>query len=167
MEDIEDLKKQNIGNAGEYYVAALLSARNYTTTLTLGRAERYDIIAVVPNGKTFKFSVKTRFKQEGHYFTLSERDEKKPENDLFYILVRLHSFQEEPEFWVIPSKRVSTLITTAHKKWLRTPGRHGQAHNNSSVRKIPIELRGADTLYYPKNWPKEMKKYYKNFDILR
>src|SRR5256885_10304453 len=36
---IVDIQKQNVGNAGEYYVAALLSAMNYTATLTLGRAE--------------------------------------------------------------------------------------------------------------------------------
>lgn len=31
-------QKQNVGNAGEYYVAARLSAMNFTATITLGRA---------------------------------------------------------------------------------------------------------------------------------
>ena len=48
-EDLNQIQKQNIGNAGEYYIAALLSALNFTTTLTLGRAERYDILAVAPD----------------------------------------------------------------------------------------------------------------------
>jgi len=53
--------RNNIGNAGEYYVAHILSSRNYITTITLGRAEKYDILAVAPNKKTIKIQVKTLF----------------------------------------------------------------------------------------------------------
>ena len=35
------VQKQNVGNAGEYYIAARLSALNFTATITLGRAEKY------------------------------------------------------------------------------------------------------------------------------
>jgi hypothetical protein len=53
------IQKQNVGNAGEYYIAARLSALNFTVTITLGRAERYDILALHPDGKVYKISVKT------------------------------------------------------------------------------------------------------------
>ena len=36
--------KQNIGNAGEYYIAYLLSASNCIVTVTLGRAEGFDLL---------------------------------------------------------------------------------------------------------------------------
>jgi hypothetical protein len=165
-EDRDKIKKQNIGNAGEYYIAALLSALNFTTTITLGRAERYDILAVGPSGKTFKFSVKTRFRQEQSAFTLSEKDEKEWEEDLFYVFVRLHEFRQLPEYWIIASKRVSEVITSAHQKWSETPGRMGQQHNQSNVRKVPVVLRGMDKIYYPPDWENEMKKYHMNFTPL-
>lgn len=57
----ENIKKQNTGNAGEYYIASRLSAEDFTVTITLGRAEKYDIIAINPNGKTIKISVKSRY----------------------------------------------------------------------------------------------------------
>lgn len=158
------MQKQNIGNAGEYYFAARLSALNFTVTITLGRTERYDILAVSPSGKTYKFSLKTRFISENTAFTLSEKDEEKFEDDLFYSFIRLHGFQKDPEFWLIPSKRVSEIIKNAHATWKLTPGKKGQAHNDSSVRRLPIIVRGSDTKYYPNNWEEEVKSYYNNFD---
>lgn len=157
------MQKQNIGNAGEYYFAARLSALNFTVTITLGRTERYDILAVSPSGKTFKFSLKTRFTTENTAFTLSERDEKKHEKDLYYAFIRLHAFEQIPEFWLIPSERVSKIITDAHQKWRETPGRKGQAHNDSAVRRLPVVVRGSDTKYYPADWEEEMKSYHNNF----
>ena len=45
----------NIGNAGEYFIASILSSRGYITTITLGRAESYDILAIRPSdSKTIK-----------------------------------------------------------------------------------------------------------------
>ena len=52
--------KNNVWNAWEYYMAARLSAENFIATITLGRAERYDILAVSPKWRTVKISVKTR-----------------------------------------------------------------------------------------------------------
>lgn len=50
---------QNIANAGEYYIASILSTNGFTTTITLGRAEKFDIIAISPKGRTIKLQVKT------------------------------------------------------------------------------------------------------------
>jgi hypothetical protein len=74
--------KQNIGNAGEYYIAARLSAENFITTITLGRAEKYDILAVNPLGKTIKISVKTRYKEVDR-FPLSKKDETGGSDDFY------------------------------------------------------------------------------------
>lgn len=165
-EDEIEMQKQNIGNAGEYYFAARLSARNFIVTITLGRAERYDILAVSPTGKTYKFSLKTRYTSEVSAFTLSDKDERKSEDDLFYAFIRLHGFKKEPEFWIIPSKRVSEIIKNAHQTWRVTPGMKGQAHNDSSVRRLPIVLKGSDFKYYPKEWEEEIKGYYNNFSLI-
>ena len=45
--------KQNIGNAGEHYICAFLSAKNFVVTITTGRNIGYDLLAVNPNTKTF------------------------------------------------------------------------------------------------------------------
>jgi len=46
--------RQNIGNAGEFYVAFLLSAKNCVVTVTLGRNEGFDLMVVNPKGNMVK-----------------------------------------------------------------------------------------------------------------
>ncbi len=55
--------KQNKGNAGEYFIAYFLSANDCIVTITLGRAEGFDLSIVNPKNKTIKISVKTTFYQ--------------------------------------------------------------------------------------------------------
>ena len=161
-----NIQKQNIGNAGEYYIAALLSALDFTVTITLGRAERFDILTVSPKGKTFKLSVKARYSQETSAFTLSEKDELGSSDDLFYVFVRLHEFKKTPEYWVIPSKKVSQAIIDSHKKWLATEGRGGRKHVDNPLRKVPVELGELKSHYYSDQWKKELNKGYNNFEQL-
>lgn len=158
-----EVYKGNVGNAGEYYIASRLSALNFITTLTLGRAERYDIIAVGPKGSTVKLSVKTRLHKDIKSFPLSEKDEKNASDDFFYALVRLNEFKNEPDFWIIPSKRVCPLIKKAHKKF-RTY--RGQKHKTATIRKLPIAFTRGDRRFYPSNWEREISKYQGNLKQL-
>ena len=158
--------RQNIGNAGEYYTAAQLSAKNFITTITLGRAERYDIIAIASSGKTYKISVKARLLSNNKDFQLSEKDEKDPAEDFYYIFVRLNLFEQEPDFWVVPSIRVSKIISDYHKEWLDTPNREGGEHHDSSIRKFCIYKPSKAVNSFPDNWEEEVAGYYKNLDQL-
>jgi hypothetical protein len=159
------IKKQNVGNVGEYYIASKLSALDFVTTITLGRAETYDILSLKPNGKVIKFSVKTSQNKNAIKFPLSKKDENKINSDFYYAFVRLNN--SEPDFWIIPSSVVGPLIKKAHKKWENTPGKNNKEHSKTnSLRIMPVELKGKDLLYYPKNWEKEVKKYYKNLEQL-
>ena len=117
------IQKQNVGNAGEYYIAARLSALNFTATITLGRAERYDILALGPEGRLVKLSVKATQVENAKDFPLSKKDEEGAADDFYYAFVKLNGFAVEPEFWIIPSTVVCPLIREAHKRYLITPGR--------------------------------------------
>lgn len=162
----EKAQKQNVGNAGEYYIAARLSALNFTATITLGRAERYDILALSPSGRLVKISVKASQKENAIGFPLSIKDEGGVASDFYYAFVRLNGFLQEPDFWIIPSEVVCPLIKDAHKKWEEAPGRGGKKHNESSVRWLPVILSPADKRYYPGSWEEEIKKYHNNLKQL-
>src|SRR5437016_3059840 len=43
---------------------------------------------------------------------------------------------ERARFQVVPSQTVATYITEADQRWLRTPGRRGQQHVDSVMRKF-------------------------------
>ena len=152
---------QNICNAGEYYIASILSANGFTTTLTLGRAEKYDILAINPKGKTIKLQVKTSYGQ-GSKWRMNSKNEKNEERKLYYAFVRLNDLKKEPEFWIVPSKVVAHFIKEHYRKWLKTPGYKGQKHKKGDWRTFRIK---ADS-FSPKNWDQKCKKYYKNIDLL-
>jgi hypothetical protein len=163
----EKLQKQNVGNAGEYYIASRLSAMNFIATLTLGRAEKYDILALAPNGNLIKLSVKTTQLDNAKDFPLSNKDEVGQSPDFYYAFVKLNGFNKEPDFWIIPSEVVCPLIQKAHKKWETTLGRNGQQRSlTNTMRILPIEVIKGYKLLYPENWEEEVKKYYKNLNQL-
>jgi hypothetical protein len=159
-------QKQNIGNAGEYYIASVLSANNFVTTITLGRAEKYDILALSPKNKTFKFSIKSGYNSTIKSFPLSEKDERGGAEDFYYILIRLNEFKTEPDFWVIPSKRVNEVLSQSHEIWRHTPGKHGQEHGVSNLRNFFVDISDKMRKYYPSVTEKELKFYYKNISQL-
>lgn len=159
------IQKQNVGNAGEYYLASRLSALDFTVTITLGRAEKYDILAVNPKGKVIKFSVKTTQISNAKSFPLSSKDEDGDKDDFYYAFIRLNDYSKEPDFWIIPSKIICPLLKKSHEIWLRTRGFKGRKHVDSSMRKLPIILEERHKNRYP-NWESEITKYYKNLKQL-
>ncbi len=160
------LQKQNVGNAGEYYVASRLSAIDFTATITLGRAEKYDILAVGPKGRIVKISVKTTQLDNAKDFPLSAKDEHGADKDFYYIFVKLNNFDKEPDFWVIPSLVVCPMVKKADELYMQTLGRNNREHKGSTLRILPVEARTSQIPLYPKDWNNEVKKYYKNLEQL-
>lgn len=160
------MQKQNIGNAGEYYIASRLSAEDFIATITLGRAERYDILALSPKGRSIKLSIKAQFLEKSKAFPLSDKDEANPADDFYYVFIRLNEFKKDPDFWVIPSSVVCPALKTAHAKWLAGSGNGNRIRTGSSLRKLPLVLTGGQVELYPDNWEYELKKYYKNITQL-
>lgn len=158
-----DCTPQNIGNAGEYYLASILSAKNYVVTITLGRNEKYDLLAVSPQGKTTKISVKTKQGSSESDFILSQKDETVVD-DLFYGFVRLNDFKKEPDFWIVPSRIVAHSIKRCHSIWLSIPGKRKPKSLKNTMRKFRVE--GTDNTYWPKDWDKRMAKYCKNIESI-
>jgi hypothetical protein len=168
VEEEIEIQKQNIGNAGEYYIASRLSAENFVATITLGRAEKYDILTINPKGKTLKISVKTRFAEENvRRFPLSEKDELGASGDFFYAFVKLNKFNKEPDFWIIPSKIVSKIVADSHHYYINQKGRNGEMHNDSKLRNLWIEDSASVDRTYPKRWRSMLRGYYKNIEQLK
>ena len=56
-------------------------------------------------------------------------------DNIIYFLVSLNEL-EQPEYHIVPSKIVAKTIREEHAKWLATPGRNGQQHNDNPIRKF-------------------------------
>ena len=124
------------GVAGEYFAAAELSRRGYVASITLRNTKGIDIIATNEEGsKTINIQVKTSgLKTRG--WILNKKAEEMTDENMFYILVRLTALDKRPFFHIIPSADVAHHVKIGHRNWLKTPGRGGQKHNDTSMRKF-------------------------------
>ena len=124
------------GVAGEYFAAAELSRRGYVASITLRNTKGIDIIATNEEGsKTINIQVKTSgLKTRG--WILNKKAEEMTDENMFYILVRLTALDKRPSFHIIPSADVAHYVKTGHRNWLKTPGRGGQKHNDTNMRKF-------------------------------
>lgn len=163
----DKVEKQNIGNSGEYYLASYLSAYDFTVTITLGRAEKFDLLCVTPNNKrTIKISVKTRY-ENIKSFPLSKKDEDGGQDDFYYAFITLNKFIKQPNFWIIPSKRVNEILKyTSDKYFNEWITKKGIAPNDVGLRKLDFTTTKRTQILYPESWLDEVELYEKNIDQL-
>jgi len=137
----EELKEDKITNiqtgvAGEYFVAAELSRRGYLASITLKNTRGIDILVSNAEAtKTIGIQVKTTQINKKAWM-LNYKAENYYADNLFYVFVNLNGIGKLPEYFIVPSKIVSDYITKSHKDWLNTPGKKGQKHNDSTMRKF-------------------------------
>lgn len=131
------MDKSLIGIAGAHFVAAEMSQKGYVVTLTSRNTEGIDILASNKDGtKTVSIQVKTtEGKTEPRAWILGKKSENLKSANLFYVFVTLKKDQI-PNFFIVPSTDVANYIREHHQQWLKTPGRHGQAHKDSDMRKF-------------------------------
>ena len=128
----------SVGNAGEYFVAGELERHGFTVAVPMSNVKDFDILAI--NRETheqFAIQVKTT-KYKKSSWTLSKKNETLIGKNIVYFLVKLNEL-ESPEYHIVPSEIIAKTISESHKKWLKTPGKKGQPHNDNSMRKFSDE----------------------------
>lgn len=156
----EKISIQNKCNAGEYYLAALLSTKNCVVTITLGRAELFDLLVNLPNGKTVKIQVKTTFAHRNILFSEKSGKKENIHNDLFYafILYKNNSF----DYWILTSKELCDYAIFNHETYTSFLKKDGTPRDKTgTMRKFNIS---KITKYDPLDWEEKLKSYNKNLD---
>jgi hypothetical protein len=132
----DKLSKGITGIAGEYFVAGELSRRGYMASITLRNNESIDIHASnLADNKIFAIQVKTS-QYTGRKWPVGQKAEKLNSANMFYVFVAFKKIDERPEYFIVPSKDVSTHVEDGYKKWLAAPGKNGQAHKDTSIRQF-------------------------------
>lgn len=135
-----------VGVAGEYFVAGELSRRGLIASITLRNTRGVDLL-VSNQDATRQVGIQVKSnRHDKPEWMLNAKAESYFADNLFYVFVNLRGDQSRPDFYVVPSKVVSDYIRTRHREWLDTPGRKGQPHKDSSIRKF----RDADRRYLDK-----------------
>jgi hypothetical protein len=124
-----------VGMAGVYLVAAELSQRGVITSLTSRNTRGIDILASSADASR-QVGIQVKTAQRGTGWILGAKDERYAAPNLFYVFVALAGQDGRPEFYVVSSRKVAASIRRSHSRWLATPGRHGQKHRDSAIRKF-------------------------------
>lgn len=151
-------QKQNIGNAGEHYIASILSCMDFVVSITDGRNPEFDLFVMNKNNKTIKISVKAlkRFREKKDFrFPLNKKNENLIADDLFYCFIGLNEFKKEPDFWIIPSKIVAKHIQNSHQKWLDEKNKECSGCDIRCLRTTPHRLVENDWEVILDNFYKE------------
>ena len=124
------------GVAGEYFVAAELSRRGYIASISLRNTRGIDILATNQHG-TRSITIQCKTNQTtARKWLLNEKSEEFVSEDHFYVFVALGRPADRPRFHVVPSRIVAERIRKGHRKWLDTPGKKGQKHQDSNLRQF-------------------------------
>jgi len=130
-----------VGVSGEYFVAAELSRRGRIASMTLKNTRGVDILASNWEG-TKQVGIQVKTSQHGRpEWILNEKAERYCGDNLFYAFVCLKDSTERPDFYIVPSSGVADYVRKSHRKWLRTPGKKGQPHVDTPMRKF-VDLKG-------------------------
>jgi hypothetical protein len=124
------------GVAGEYFVAAELSRRGYIASITLRNTGGIDILASNADASR-QVGIQVKSNQgDVRDWILNQKAENYYAENLYYIFVNLKEPTERPDFFIVPSEIVGRLVKEGHQLWLNTPGKHGQKHMDSTIRKF-------------------------------
>jgi hypothetical protein len=102
-----------IGLAGEYYVAFILSRLGYDISVTIGRAKILDMTAIGSTGKMINIQVKSTY----HGYDWLVANKFAPGTKSVAALVRLgRDATQKPELYFLPAARANELITHKYEK---------------------------------------------------
>ena len=125
------------GVSGEYFVAAELTRRGFITSITLRNTKGIDILASNSDAKkSIGIQVKTNYNDRKAWL-LNRKAEGYFADNLFYVFVNLKGIgglNFRPDYYIVPSRVVAEYVKTSHEKWLRDPGKRGQAHKDNPMR---------------------------------
>lgn len=150
--------KNSRGSASQFFVAGELCRRGLVAVVTMGNTPNTDILCSNVEGTKFvHIQVKT-YVPGNKTVSVGRKAEKYYGENFIWVLAGIPTAKSDKDFeyFVIPSSEVSKNVKKAHQKWLDTPGKNGQAHNDSNVRTIHLpphqSISGWQIEQYKNNW---------------
>lgn len=156
------LQRSLVGPAGEHYVLYQLHRQGIMAAMAPRNAPTVDVL-VLHEDETISASiqVKTRTSGKDKGWHMHEKHERIEGPRLFYAFVDMEP--EVPAVFVVPSAVVADVVRRSHTIWLETPGKNGQRHNPTPLRRINPEYQCP----VPDLAPDWLEKYRNAWDRLR
>ena len=157
------LEKSLVGPAGEHYVLYQLYRRGFLASLAPPGTPEVDVLVLSTDGERVAatIQVKTRTRGGEGGWQLNVKHESIADDRLLYAFVDMEP--EHPVTFIVPNGVVARTVKASHAIWLATPGRHGQAHNDSKMR----NLRPSYPYPVPGCEPGWLQPYRETWKLLR
>lgn len=143
------------GAAGEHLVLSRLLSRGFLAAQAPRGVRKADILVNFLEASRSPALIQVKSRQRGPDggWHMSEKHEKQFQSDLFFCFVDFEP--DVPRVHVIPARTVATVVKLDHEMWLATPGKRGQAHNATPMRRIKPSSLGMPVGWmdeYLENW---------------
>ena len=164
-----------VGAAGEHHVLSQLLRRGWIASMAPDGAPNMDILVTDESSQRLcAIQVKTRRDiGSDRGWHMSPKHERLIADYLFYVFVDVGRKPSDPTTChILPSKAVADSIRKCHRVWLNTPGKNGQPHKDSNVRRLvpdasyirPVTPEGIAVIdCYRSGW---LERYRENWAIL-
>lgn len=158
----QKISANNVGIAGEHFIAYMLAKHDFKVAMTSGRTEGFDLFVKNPYGTNMTVSVKTTYSSKSKEILMNKKAETLKEEDLFYAFVRLNMPEGKPEFWIVPSFTVANAMVDSDKVWMDKPKKDGSTHKETPLRLFAL---GSHRLY-PDDWEEQLEGFKSNIESL-
>ena len=157
------ISKNDVGIAGEFYIAHVLAKHGFKVNVSLGRTEGFDLFVQNPSGINMTVSVKTTYSNKSKEIIMNKKAEKIIDESLFYAFVRLNMPVGVPEYWIAPSSVVATAMINSDKVWMSKPKRDGSPHKETPMRLFALKTHRL----YPDDWEEQLEHFKGNIELLK
>jgi len=134
------LTNQQVGYAGENFVAAEIHRRGGYAVTFSGNMKGIDLLASdVTHNRKIDIQVKTKTGGAWQTTTNHARACAKPQDEgKFWILVDLHKDGREPDYYIVPKWWMENDIHTVHHEYLAKHGGQRAKNKASTHHSIPL-----------------------------
>jgi len=133
--------KSHRGASSQFFVAGELCRRGLVAVLTLGNCPNTDVLVSNKAGTRFAHvQVKTYRPGRDKTVSVGTKAERDYGSAFFWVLAGIPEIESSAgwEYYVVPSIEFSKIVLANHQFWMETPGKKGQAHNESKVRAVAV-----------------------------
>ncbi len=132
--------KNHRGSASQFFVAGELCRRGLVAVVTMGNTPNTDILCSNVDGTKFiHIQVKT-YVPGNRTVSVGRKAEKYYGENFIWVLAGIPEAESDKDFeyYIVPSSFISENVKKEFEEWMSTPGKKGQAHNDSNVRTIKL-----------------------------
>lgn len=153
-----DRDKSSRGNASQFFVAGELCRRGWVAVVTMGSTPNTDILVSNKQGTRFVHVQVKTFVPGNRTCSVGTKAEKNFGENFFWVLggIPVPASERPFEYYVIPSADMASNVAEAHRQWLASPGKQGQAHQDNTVRTVRLpphtSFNGWDIASYRERW---------------